>query len=148
MEKLIVYIDDADYALHMLQPMLGAEGRTPTQWLLVACAPRVSRHVSKWVSHSAREGWRADWAQKTFARLTPLLAQQGDQVNTQVGQTDLVHQTGQLLQQHGQARVLDARRPKFGHDLAPVTLAQSQDRQTVLGMAAALAGAGLLMAAD
>lgn len=148
MEKLIVYIDDADYALHMLQPMLGADGRSPTQWLLVGCAPRVSNHVSKWVPRGARESWRADWADKAFARLTPLLAQRGDQVNTQLGQTDLIKQTGQLLKEHGHARVLDARRPKFGQDLAPVTLAQSQDRQTVLGMAAALAGAGLLMAAD
>ncbi len=146
MEKLIVYIDDADYALNILQPML--DTRSPTQWLLVGCAPRFSHHVSKWVSHSARESWRTMWAKKTFARLSPLLSQRGDQVLTQLGMPDLLKQTELLLQAHGQARVLDARRPKFGQNLGPVTTAQNRPRQTALAMIAAVAGAGLLVATD
>ena len=70
MDNIIVYIDDAAYALHLLQPMLPTAGtadaaRTPapgslasatsftgTHWILVGCAPRVTRRVSKWVTHS------------------------------------------------------------------------------------------------
>lgn len=147
MEKLIVYIDDADYALHLLQPML-SDARSPTHWLLLGCAPRVTHHVSKWVTHSARESWRGKWAEKTFARLTPLLSQGANQVTTRLATANLIEQTALLLKEHGQARVLDARRPKFGQDLPPVTVAQAQDQQTVLGMMAAVAGAGLLVATD
>ena len=54
MDKIIVYLDDADHALQQLVPMKNvaqpnAEMQT-TQWVLVACAPRMTRHISKWVS--------------------------------------------------------------------------------------------------
>jgi hypothetical protein len=44
--------------------------------------------------------------------------------------------------------VLDARRPKFGQDLQPVTPAQAQESHGVARYAAALAGAGLLVGTD
>ncbi len=148
MDKLIVYVDDADYALHLLQPMLGEAGRSPTQWVLVGCAPRVTHHVSKWVTNSARESWRGKWAEKTFSRLKPLLTQDGDEVVTHMGSNKLIEQTAQLMKEYSHARVLDARRPKFGQDLAPVTPAQAQEQQKMVGMMAAVAGAGLLVATD
>lgn len=149
MDNIIVYIDDAGYALHMLQPMLPeGNARSPTRWILVACAPRMTHHVSKWVTHSARESWRGKWAAKVFAQLVPLLQQESDTVVTQMAQTTLSIQTESLIKEHGVARVLDARRPKFGQDLQPVTPAQAQEHQGVLGYAAALASAGLLVATD
>ena len=56
MENIIVYIDDAGYALQLLQPMLPA-GRSvlPTRWIVVGCAPRVTHHVSKFATYSARD---------------------------------------------------------------------------------------------
>ena len=56
MENIIVYVDDAAYAMQMLQGMR-ADGaaRNPTRWIVVGCAPRVTHRVSKWVTHSARE---------------------------------------------------------------------------------------------
>jgi len=149
MDNIIVYVDDAGYALHMLQPMLPeGNARNPTRWILVACAPRVTHHVSKWVTHSARESWRGKWAAKVFAQLVPLLQKEGDTVVTQMAQTTLSTQTESLIKEHGVARVLDARRPKFGQDLQPVTPAQAQEHHGVLGYAAALASAGLLVATD
>jgi hypothetical protein len=44
--------------------------------------------------------------------------------------------------------VLDARRPKFGEDLQPVSHQQPQAREGLWGCAAALAGVGVLVTAD
>lgn len=149
MENIIVYVDDAAYAMHMLQPMRASgSARNPARWIVVGCAPRVTHRVSKWVTHSARESWRGKWAEKVFASLTPMLQQDGDMVITQLAQTTLQTQTESLIREYGLARVLDARRPKFGQDLQPVTAAQAKESNHVLGYAAALAGAGLLVATD
>lgn len=151
MDNLIVYMDDAAYAQHLLQPMLheGSAARTPTRWILVGCAPRVTRHASKFVTQSTRQAWRDKWAEKAFAQLAPLLRQAGDSVLTELAKPCLRSQTEWLIRTHGAARVLDARRPKFGQELQPVTAAQAQPgHDGVLGYAAALAGAGLLVAMD
>ena len=149
MDNIIVYVDDAAYALQMLQGMF-ADGtpRKPTRWIVVGCAPRVTHRVSKWVTHSARESWRGKWTDKVFASLVPLLQQGGDIVVTQIAQTTLPAQTETLMREFGVAKVLDARRPKFGHDLQPVTENQPRGKNSVLGYLSALAGAGLLVGTD
>jgi hypothetical protein len=149
MDNIIVYVDDAAYAEHILQPMLTpASERRPSCWILVGCAPRVTHHVSKWVTNSARESWRGKWAEKVFGRLMPLFNKDEDTVVTRLARSSLCVQTEALVKQYGVARVLDARRPKFGHELQPVTVTQAQEGKRVLGYAAALAGAGLLVAGD
>jgi hypothetical protein len=39
----------------------------------------MTHRISKWVSHSARENWRAKWADKLFAQVVPGCAR-GDAV--------------------------------------------------------------------
>lgn len=147
MDNIIVYVDDAEYALHMLQPMLPSDdSRRPTRWIVVGCAPHLTHDASKWVTHSALESWRGEWAEKVFAQLVPLLQQEGDTVVTQLAQTALCSQTESLIKEYGEARVLDARRPKFGQDLQPVTATQTQEHHGALGLAAALATAAVLAA--
>jgi len=107
MEKVIVYLDDAAY----VQAQLPAAA-VPTHWLLVACAPRMTHRVSKWVSHSARENWRAKWADKLFAQVVPRLQERGDTVTPILAKGPLPELTRALVAQHGEARVIDARRPK------------------------------------
>ena len=149
MNNIIVYVDDAAYALQMLQPMRLVDSASgPARWIVVGCAPRVTHRVSKWVTHSARESWRDKWAEKVFAQLQPLLQQDGDTVVTLLAQSALPVQTEALIGQYGCARVLDARRPKFGQDLQPVTTSQIQTSHTALGYATALLGAGVLVATD
>ena len=108
----------------------------------------MTNHASTRVTNSARDSWRGKWAEKTFSRLLPMLQQDGDTVVTQIAQTTLHKQTEALIKQYGAARVLDARRPKFGYDLQPVTATQPQESNGVLGYATALAGAGLQVATD
>ena len=149
MENIIVYVDDAGYALQLLQPMLPA-GRSaqPTRWIVVGCAPRVTHHVSKFVTYSARDSWRRKWSDKIFGQVVPALHQEGDEVVTSLAQGNLIAYTESLVKSHGVARVLDARRPKFGQDMQPVTATQAQETHGVARYAAALAGAGLLVGID
>lgn len=152
MDKIIVYLDDADFAKHQLAPMKngGSIARQATHWILVACPPRMTRHISKWVNHTARENWRNKWAEKLFGRITPELQAQGDQVTTVLAHGSLVELTQGLLSQQGAARVLDARRPKFGQDMQPVTPDQpaaGEARWSVPGAIAGM-GAALVLAAE
>ena len=117
MENIVVYVDDADYAQQMLQPMLatGKSGNS-VQWIVVACAPHLSHDAGKWVSPGALQSWRGEWADKVFAQLEPLLRQEGNTVITRLAETVLTDQSASLIKEFGEARVLDARRPKLGQD--------------------------------
>jgi hypothetical protein len=108
MDKVIVYLDDPAYAR---QQMRASEG-VPTHWVLVACAPRMTHRISKWVSHSSRENWRAKWADKLFDQVVPPLRARGDAVTPVLARGPLPELTRMLMAEHGTQRVLDARRPK------------------------------------
>ncbi|MDO8279877.1 MAG: hypothetical protein Q7T63_17360 [Burkholderiaceae bacterium] len=155
METIIVYVDDAAYARQQLAPMsnahaAGQAASSGTRWVLVACAPRMTHRIGKWVSHSARESWRAKWAEKLFAQLQPEMQAHGDSVNTVLAKGPLPALTAQLKAEHGPARVMDARRPKFGQDLQPVTPDQptpADGRWSVPGAVLGM-GAVLVLAAE
>ena len=69
MDKWIVYVDELEHALLVLRPWVEAAGqRQAVQWLVVGCPPRVTHHASKWVTHSARESWRASRSLYSVAR--------------------------------------------------------------------------------
>lgn len=149
MDTLIVYIDESAHALKMLTPMLSPDtARAPMRWVLVACTPRVTRHASKFVTSNARQSWRSKWADKTFDQIVPVLQARGDAVVTQIAQGPLYEFTDMLLARHAGSRVLDARRPKIGDDLRPVTRQQPPAPEGVWGCAAALTGVGMLVTAD
>jgi hypothetical protein len=149
MERFIVYLDDADYAQQQLAPLKNA-AMPAAHWVLVACAPRLTQRIGKWVSHSARENWRNKWAQKLFERAVPALRSPGDVVTTVLAKRPLPELTRQLVTQHGAARVIDARRPKFGHELPPVTEGQPTAGKPAWEVPGAVAclGAALMLAAD
>lgn len=152
MEKIIVYLDDAAYAQQQLAPMTGGPGAgTPrTHWVLVACAPRMTQRISKFVTHSARQNWRAKWAEKLFRQITPHLIGRGDNITMVLAKGPLPELTRQLSAEHATSRVLDARRPKLGQDLHPVTADQptaKQERWSVPGAVLGM-GAVLVLAAE
>ena len=153
MDKIIVYLDDPEFAQHHLVPMKNettAGARQTTHWVLVACPPRLTRHISKWVHNTARENWRAKWAESLFARITPALRAQGDRITLVVAHGPLVELTRELQVKHGTGRILDARRPKFGQDMPPVAPDQrvpNQARWSVPGAVAGM-GAALVLAAE
>lgn len=116
MDTIIAYVDDADYALQRLALVLeetSGGNRQAVQWILVACPPRMSRHINKWVSHTARENWRNKWADKLFKLITPQLLVRKGKVITLLSGGPLMEMTQELQMKYGTARVLDMRRPKF-----------------------------------
>jgi hypothetical protein len=133
-QKIIVLLDDAAYAREQLAPIGAGAGLQATHWVLVACAPRMTQRISKWVTHSARDAWRGRWADKLFRDIAPHLSARGDRVTTLVAKGSLQELTSQLAAQHAPSRVLDARRPRSGPGLRPGSL---------LGM-----GMALVLAAD
>jgi hypothetical protein len=143
MDNIIVYLDDAAHAEHQLAPMQAS--RLPTHWVLVACPPRMTRRISKWVSHSARENWRAKWAENLFQQIAPQLRAAGGSVTELVAQGPLPELTAKLSAKHNATRVLDARRPKFGQELPPVMAGQPADNDRAWEVPGAVAGMGALL---
>ena len=82
METIIVYVDDADYARRLLQATAQAPQTARAHWVLVACAPRITHRVSKFVSNRSRENWRNKWADRLFQDCVPMLQDRGVQVST------------------------------------------------------------------
>ncbi|MBS7808628.1 hypothetical protein [Variovorax sp. PCZ-1] len=113
----IVYLDDADHAQRQLSQLL-AQPHTK-RWVLVACAPRMTRRIGKWLSHSARENWRDKWCDKLFSQFTPRISRT-DHVFCEVATGPLPEFTEMLLKDLSNAEVIDARRPKFGIEMQPV----------------------------
>lgn len=112
MNPIIVYVDDATYAQPMLEALAGSSQAASSHWLLVACAPRMTHRVSKWVSHRARENWRGKWADKLFTALMPVMTASGAKVTPVLAKGPLTELVAELQQEHGSAQIIDARRPK------------------------------------
>jgi hypothetical protein len=118
LDSYIIYLDDAAYARSELDALL----RQPQakRFILVACAPRMTRRIGKWLSHSARENWRDKWCDKLFAQFTPFIHPR-DHVFCEVATGPLPEFTQMLLKDLGHAKVIDVRRPKLGMQMPPVT---------------------------
>src|SRR3982751_4796044 len=113
MEKIILYVDDVTYASEQFAELApDANNVVARHWVLVACAPRMTHRISKWVSHSARENWRAKWADKLFGAVIPGLQERGDAVTPVLAKGPLPELTRALMAEHGTEQVLDVRRPK------------------------------------
>lgn len=129
METIILFVDDAAYARDQLRqhvPSDPAPAAGAVHWILVACAPRMTHRISKWVSHSARENWRAKWFAKTQDQLLPLLSQGDCQVTPVLAKGPLSELARELKLRHGAAAtVVDARRPKVGVALEPLAPTQA-----------------------
>ncbi|WP_431274783.1 hypothetical protein ACQ858_22840 [Variovorax ureilyticus] len=146
MEKIILYVDDPGHAREFLERMAASEADVGVcHWVLVACAPRMTHRISKWVSHSARENWRGKWFAKVQEQLLPLLQQQGSQVTPILAKGPLTELTKRLKLEHGTARVVDARRPKVGVDLEPVAPDPAPPGQSSWALPGALLGMGALL---
>jgi hypothetical protein len=122
MERIAVFYDDVDHAKRLLGPML-AQGGDPSLWVMVACAPRMTHRIGKWLSNSAREHWRNQWSEQQRQALEPALVNQRSNTSFEwlVAKGPLPALTQRLRQRHGVSlRVLDARRPKLAEVAMPL----------------------------
>jgi hypothetical protein len=136
-----VYLDDAAHAAMRLASMTAASPgarAAPRHWILVACAPRMTHRISKWVSHRTRENWRERWADKLFGQVLPLLARRDDRVTPVLAKIPLPELIRSLQAEFGSASVIDARRPKAAGDDPAASGPGRQGSGPLLGMGAAL----------
>lgn len=148
MENIVIVLDDPEYALKILVPMKNEHN--PTQWVLLVCPPKLTRHIGRWVNQASRDAWRTKWTQELVQKIKPVLCDGGDRVQWRIAKGSLVDQTQKLQSEFRTSRVMDVRRPKFGQDQDPVTTNQPTEhasRWTLPGGATAL-GVALLMASD
>jgi len=115
MDRIIMYLDDAGFARRQLALLNAgtADCSQATHWILVACPPRMTRHMSKWVNHAARQNWRNKWANRLLSQVSAGLQERGDTVTAVLADGPLDELALALQTRLGMARVLDARRPKF-----------------------------------
>ncbi len=148
MEKIIVVVNDAEYALQMVAPM--KNDANPTQWVMLVCPPKFTRHVSRWVSRNALSAWRDKWAQELIQVVKPVMTLGGDTFHWRCNQGALPEEIKRLQQEYGTQRVLDARRPKVGVDQQPVSVSQPVTSNTSWSIPGGVAvmGAVLIAAAD
>lgn len=121
MDRIAVFVDDAEHASQMLAPMLAA-GAPPTHWVVVACAPRLTHRIGKWVSNSNREQWRDHWMRTLRQRLEPTF-RNADPATCEwmLAKGPLDRLSNKLRARLGaELRLLDARRPKLGVELPPL----------------------------
>lgn len=119
METIIAYVDDAAHAQQLLQTAGAMPHARQTHWVLVACAPRITHRISKFVSNRSRENWRNKWADRLFQECVPLLRAQGIAVSTVLARGPLPELLESLQAEHGaQCQVMDLRRPKMATEQA------------------------------
>jgi hypothetical protein len=146
MERIAVFVNDADHARQMLAPMI--EAPLPTHWLLAACPPALTRHAGRWVSNGARRAWVERWSADLFAQLAPLLRDPaGSRVETMLVGRTVRGMAERLVRQHGPIRLLDARRPRLGHvdDPLPGADAAPSPAQRWTAPLTAMAGVSTLL---
>ena len=110
MRTIALFIDDAAAARMALQPLM--QSRDAGRVVLVACAPKLSRHVGRFVSHAGREQFRQRWARDLFTELQPLWskAPRGT-VETMIAQAPLEVIVQRMKVQEGtQLVAIDARK--------------------------------------
>jgi hypothetical protein len=69
MTPTVVFVNDAAHAQAMLRPVMAQS--TDRRWVVVVCAPRLTRRIGKFSSQQSRKQWRAQWAQRLRERLGP-----------------------------------------------------------------------------
>ncbi len=147
-QSVIVVVDDAQCLLQGLPalqkrpdagtPQAGA-GAPPRHWVLLACPPRMSQRIGKFMSQSARAGWHTRWIDKLRAQVEPVLQNGGDTMELHILGNQFAAQMQMLRAAHPGAAVQDLRRPRIG--AAPATTSQS----VVKGLARGALPGGLLM---
>lgn len=115
MEKIAVFVDDAEHAERVLGPLLAGQAGS-IHWVVVGCAPKLTHRIGKWTSNASRTQWRERWARALRTRLEPLFSD-ADSTACEwlLARGPLEPMARELRRRLGaDLRLLDARRPKLG----------------------------------
>lgn len=112
MRTIALFVDDASTARLALRPLLAAQD--PGRVIVVACAPKLTRHVGRWLNNAAREQYRQRWSRELFSELQPLWAK-------------APRGTVETLAVHGPLEAMaQGLRQKIGADLVPIDVRTSR----------------------
>jgi len=143
MSQHALFINDADTALQALS-RLDLSGASRVQ--LVACAPHLTHRIGKWVAHSQREKWRAQWAAKLFEAVLPALDGKAT-VTTSIAKEALPKVVNQLRARLGaELQVHDARRTPLGATVEPLAVAQAAKGSRWVAPVAVASGLSVVLA--
>ncbi len=118
MEKIAVFVDDAAHAGTLLRTLL-PPAAARVQWVVVGCAPRLTRHIGRWVNEPAREQWRQRWARALRDALAPCFG--GADVEWVLARGPLPRQVDRLRVRFGSdLRLLDLRAERPGGRRPPL----------------------------
>lgn len=147
MQKIAVFVNDVAHAKQILQPMASNQGMT--HWILVACPPRLTRHIGRWVSRSAQDQWMERWSAEIFPELESLLNQRsGNKVEKMLAKRPLTDVTKKLEQRLGNVSFLDARVPAVGRRDEPITEGQASNDAWTYPVAVTTGLSAVLVLAD
>lgn len=127
MQCFAAFVDDAAHAMRSLSPVLDAAAGA-THCVVVLCPPRLNRRMSRFTPSSARQAWRADWADALKRQLAPALAGAAPAVTVtwEVATGDLPAVARTLRLRHGAGlRLLDARAQRLGRTNPPLVAGQA-----------------------
>lgn len=121
-ETVIVVIDDAQRVLQELATLpplppsghgaVAADEPAPHHWVLLACPPRMSQRIGKFMSQSARQGWQNRWSEKLRAQLAPTIQEQCGTFELHIAGSSFPAQLLALRTAHPGAVVRDLRQPR------------------------------------
>ena len=140
---IALFINDADHALAHLPALL--QQHPGSRWIVVACPPRLTRHIGKHASHASRRQWRGEWCERLFQRVLPALG--GAATERLIADVPLLELVRRLQGDHGEAlQIADARRPRLGEAPAPLKPSAVPARQWALPVLVG-SGVGIALAA-
>ncbi len=118
LDTLVVLLDDGPTAQAMLSDLLSqrtgtAQPMRTLHLVLVACPPRMTHRMSKWLSHRTREGWRQRWQTRLHEAVQPVLQQARVRSNWVLADGPLHELTQRLKEQHQAQSIVDLRRSRL-----------------------------------
>ena len=108
METFAVYINDHEHGPRQILSLLN--GQAPAHWVLLACPPRMSRHLGRWLSQPAKKKWRQRWSEEALHEVIERVRAKGDTYEVRVVREPHPKLERELRRTYRGLRTIDARR--------------------------------------
>ncbi len=148
MDRIAVFVDDSEHARRILYPYIQSTAQE-TEWLVVACAPRLPHRVSRWLTREQCSRSRLDWVARLRSELEPTFGNRcSDSVEWLSPTGRLALTSDSLRSKYGTSlRMLDARKGRPGRSAEPILQPKSVQAHSEWGVPVAIASSLSLMLA-
>lgn len=148
MDRIAVFVDDSEHARRILCPYIQSTAQE-TEWLVVACGPRLPLRVSRWLTPEQRSRSRLEWVARLRSELEPTFGNQcSDSVEWLSPTGRLARTSDSLRSKYGTSlRMLDARKCRPGRPAEPILQPKGVQAHSEWGVPVAIASSLSLMLA-